>query len=147
MVAGKNGCDIVICISHCGDSEDIAFAEASEGYLDVIQSAHSHTPYDEPIVANGVIIMSTGCYAQNLGVLSLKKTESGWDWVKGETRANALNDEYAIDTTADTAEAKAYNKSVNALMGELRAPIDAAELITAKDYWPFPDYSDLLFTI
>ena len=44
-------------------------------------------------------------------------------------------------------EAKAYNKSVNNIMNELRVPIDAAELITAKDYWPFPDYSDLLFTI
>ena len=125
----EKGCDIVICISHCGDSEDVAFAEASEGYLDVIQSAHSHTPYDEPIVVNGVIIMSTGCYAQNLGVLSLKKTESGWDWVKGETRANALNDEYAIDTTADTAEAKAYNA-----MNELIKKYDA-ELVADGGYF------------
>ena len=53
----------------------------------------------------------------------------------------------AADSMHGLEEAKAYNKSVNALMGELRKPIDAAELITAKDYWPFPDYSDLLFTI
>ena len=53
----------------------------------------------------------------------------------------------AADSLSGLDEAKAYNKSVNALMSELRAPIDAAELITAKDYWPFPDYSDLLFTI
>ena len=125
----EKGCDIVICISHCGDSEDIAFAEASEGYLDVIQSAHSHTPYDEPIVVNDVIIMSTGCYAQNLGVLSLKKTESGWDWVKGETRANALNDAYAVDATADTPEAKAYN-AMNDLIGKYDA-----ELVSGDGYF------------
>ncbi|MBR6786585.1 MAG: bifunctional metallophosphatase/5'-nucleotidase [Clostridia bacterium] len=125
----EKGCDIVICISHCGDSEDVAFAEASEGYLDVIQSAHSHTPYDEPIVVNDVIIMSTGCYAQNLGVLSLKKTETGWDWVKGETRANALDDAYAVDTTADTAEAKAYNA-----MNELIKKYDA-ELVADGGYF------------
>ena len=53
----------------------------------------------------------------------------------------------AADSMHGLEEAKAYNKSVNALMSELRKPIDAAELITAKDYWPFPDYSDLLFTI
>ncbi|MBQ7107276.1 MAG: glutamine synthetase III [Clostridia bacterium] len=53
----------------------------------------------------------------------------------------------AADSMHGLEEAKAYNRSVNALMGELRKPIDAAELITAKDYWPFPDYSDLLFTI
>ncbi len=53
----------------------------------------------------------------------------------------------AADSLSGLPEAKAYNKSVNTLMSELRVPIDAAELITAKDYWPFPDYSDLLFTI
>ena len=53
----------------------------------------------------------------------------------------------AADSLSGLDEAKAYNKPVNTLMSELRAPIDAAELITAKDYWPFPDYSDLLFTI
>lgn len=106
----EKGCDIVICISHCGDSEDVAIAEASEGYLDVIQSAHSHTLYGEPITVNGVIITSTGCYAQHLGVLSLKKTESGWEWVKGETRNLDLTDAYVHDATEDTAEAKAYAK-------------------------------------
>ena len=55
------GCDIVIAISHCGDSEDQAIAAASEGYLDVIQSAHAHSVYDEPVVENGVIVFSTGC--------------------------------------------------------------------------------------
>lgn len=69
----EKGCDLVIAISHCGMEEDRATARAQEGFLDVIQNAHDHLAYDQPIVENGVIMTSTGCYAQNLGVLSLQK--------------------------------------------------------------------------
>lgn len=125
----EKGCDIVICISHCGDSEDVAIAEASEGYLDVIQSAHSHTLYAEPINVNGVIITSTGCYAQHLGVLSLKKTETGWDWIPGETRNLDLTEAYVYDAAADTAEAKAYAK-LDALVKQFDA-----ELVSGDGYF------------
>ncbi len=33
------------------------------------------------------------------------------------------------------------------LMTELRLPCDKAEVLTAKSYWPFPTYSDLLFGV
>ncbi len=33
------------------------------------------------------------------------------------------------------------------LMGELRVPCDEAETLTAKNYWPFPTYADLLFGV
>ena len=33
------------------------------------------------------------------------------------------------------------------IMSELRIPCDKAELMTAKDYWPFPTYADLLFSV
>ena len=32
-------------------------------------------------------------------------------------------------------------------MQELRAACDAAETIVSKEYWPFPTYSDLLFSV
>ena len=32
-------------------------------------------------------------------------------------------------------------------MSELRVPCDKAELLTAKSYWPFPTYADLLFSV
>ena len=32
-------------------------------------------------------------------------------------------------------------------MNELRSDCDAAEVITAKSYWPFPTYGDLLFGV
>ncbi|MBQ7601084.1 MAG: glutamine synthetase III, partial [Lachnospiraceae bacterium] len=33
------------------------------------------------------------------------------------------------------------------VMCELRVPCDQAELITAKSYWPFPSYGDILFSV
>ena len=32
-------------------------------------------------------------------------------------------------------------------MSELREPCDKAELLTAKSYWPFPTYGDILFSV
>ena len=32
-------------------------------------------------------------------------------------------------------------------MDELRIPCDKAELLTAKSYWPFPTYGDILFSV
>ncbi len=32
-------------------------------------------------------------------------------------------------------------------MGELRVPCDKAEMLTAKSYWPYPTYADLLFGV
>ena len=58
----EKSCDLVIALSHCGTEEDLAIAAASEGYLDVIQSAHAHTCFDKPLVENNVILMSSGCY-------------------------------------------------------------------------------------
>jgi len=33
------------------------------------------------------------------------------------------------------------------VMSELRVPCDKAELLTAKSYWPFPTYGDILFSV
>ena len=32
-------------------------------------------------------------------------------------------------------------------MAQLREAADSMELVVAKDYWPFPVYSDLLFSV
>ncbi|MBR2780892.1 MAG: glutamine synthetase III, partial [Eubacteriaceae bacterium] len=37
--------------------------------------------------------------------------------------------------------------SVLPKMAELRVPCDTAELLTAKSYWPFPTYGDILFSV
>ena len=50
---------------------------------------------------------------------------------------------------AEDVEAESYmiRDAVLGKMGELRAACDEAEAITAKKYWPFPTYSDLLFGV
>ena len=37
--------------------------------------------------------------------------------------------------------------SVLSKMGELRIACDSAETMTAKKFWPFPTYGDLLFSV
>lgn len=118
-------CDLVIAISHCGDGEDKVTAQNSEGYLDMIQSAHSHTPYDAPVVENGVIIFSTGSNAQNLGVISLKKAKTGWTFIPEESRTRLLTDAFdkAADDTSAPAEAfRKMSKLIAQYGQELQAP-------------------------
>ena len=44
-------------------------------------------------------------------------------------------------------EACLIRDSVLPKMAELRVPCDTAELLTAKSYWPFPTYGDILFSV
>jgi len=120
-------CDLVIAISHCGDSEDLATAAASEGYLDIIQSAHDHTRYQEPVVENGVIIFSTGCYAQNLGVLSVSRTDAGWVYNPDETYAYALTEEYDYTDENDTSAAAMAYRKLSALVAQYDEELVAAD--------------------
>ena len=53
--------------------------------------------------------------------------------------------------TAATFEGKAqaeyFRDTVKVAMDELRAPVDKAEMIVDKEFWPFPSYSELLFEV
>ncbi len=40
-----------------------------------------------------------------------------------------------------------YRDVVKAAMNELRAPIDALEMIVDKEFWPMPSYGDLIFEV
>ena len=44
-------------------------------------------------------------------------------------------------------EAEMIRDKVLPKMAELRKPVDEAETLTAKDYWPYPSYGDLLFGV
>ncbi len=44
-------------------------------------------------------------------------------------------------------KAKSYETIVLATMNELRKTADEAETLTAREYWPMPDYGELLFGI
>jgi len=45
------------------------------------------------------------------------------------------------------AESALIRDTVLPKMSELRIPCDRAELLTAKSYWPFPTYGDILFSV
>ncbi|MBQ6569380.1 MAG: glutamine synthetase III, partial [Clostridia bacterium] len=45
------------------------------------------------------------------------------------------------------AESELIRDTVLPKMSELRIPCDRAELLTAKSYWPFPTYGDILFSV
>ena len=45
------------------------------------------------------------------------------------------------------AESVVIRDDVLSAMEALRAPCDEAEALTAKAYWPFPNYADLLFSV
>ncbi len=66
----KGKTDLVVLLSHQGFQLDSALAEAVSG-VDVIVGGHSHTRLKTPRVVNGVIIVQTGAYTENLGELRL----------------------------------------------------------------------------
>ena len=53
----------------------------------------------------------------------------------------------AKDITDVTELGKYYHDKVFVSMTELRVVIDELETITAKKYWPYPSYGQLLFGI
>ncbi len=62
---------------------------------------------------------------------------------------NELEDALIMLNYAENVAAKAnlIKDNVIVSMSELRLACDEAEMITAKKYWPFPSYGDLLFSI
>lgn len=56
-----------------------------------------------------------------------------------ERKAAATDDAYT--------QARLYHDEVFATMNQLRDYVDAAEAITAEDYWPVPSYGDLIFRV
>ena len=43
--------------------------------------------------------------------------------------------------------ARYYRYTVFDLMGKLRAAVDELETITAREAWPYPGYTELLFSV
>ena len=65
--------------------------------------------------------------------------------VKADALENAL---VSLSTVQDIGEeANAIRDTILVKMSELRVVCDEAETMTAKKYWPFPTYADLLFGV
>lgn len=70
---------------------------------------------------------------------------SGAMFVKTDALEKALAKAGGLEDV--TEEAMYYKDSVIPAMAALRADADALETITAKKYWPYPSYGDLLFSV
>jgi 5'-nucleotidase/UDP-sugar diphosphatase len=76
ILKNKEKADIVICLSHSGTlpvkeySEDEKLAREIP-QIDVIISGHTHRILTQPIITGKTIIVSSGCYGENLGVLKI----------------------------------------------------------------------------
>jgi len=62
--------DLIIALTHEGVDDDSVLAMNVHG-LNVIVGGHSHTRLKKPKLVNGVIIVQTGAFCENLGVLDL----------------------------------------------------------------------------
>lgn len=77
-----NSADMIVAVSHSGTSgdgkngEDIELAKKVPE-IDVIISGHSHTTYSEPVMVGDTIIVSQGCYLENLGELTVNVKSDG----------------------------------------------------------------------
>ena len=65
--------------------------------------------------------------------------------IKTEELENALVELHNAEGIIS--EANMIRDIILAKMGELRLACDEAETVTAKKYWPFPTYGDLLFSV
>jgi glutamine synthetase len=58
-----------------------------------------------------------------------------------------LEEKLGVESADTTEHGKYYSAIVFPAMQALRAVADDLEVWTAKDYWPFPTYGDLLFSV
>ena len=114
-------------------------------------------------MAKKLIIPAISKYTKDLAKAIKLKKETGLDYGYEQevaTKLSALCSEaYRITISLeekrkdvvkikDAAEkAKAYESVVLSTMNELRKAADEAERLTAREYWPMPDYGELLFGI
>ena len=67
----------------------------------------------------------------------------------GVARAQDL--EYAVQDVKNTSDslaaARCYRDEVFTAMNELRLVVDELESSTASEYWPYPSYGEILFSV
>jgi 5'-nucleotidase/UDP-sugar diphosphatase len=81
----KEGCDVIICLSHSGivkdkngnwTGEDVKLAKKVKG-IDMIISGHTHTLLDKPLIVKGIPIVQVGCNGRFIGKAELIVSKDG----------------------------------------------------------------------
>lgn len=65
------GADLVLVLSHLGYPQDLALAGRVDG-IDVILSGHTHNRLEAPVLANGALVIQSGCHGSFVGRLDLE---------------------------------------------------------------------------
>ena len=78
--------------------------------------------------------------------MSRQKRKKVGNYAYGKNCGRRKNESYRYKRQKNK-KAKAYESIVLATMNELRKTCDEAEKLTAREYWPMPDYGELLFGI
>ena len=132
----ENYCKTVIIeASTMADMAKTQIAPAVEGYAaEVAKSAAAKKALDASLACS-----------YELGVV--KKLSALTDRIAG--KVEELEDALLFLQKAEDifAQSAMIRDSVLVKMGELRVACDEAETITAKSWWPYPTYADLLFSV
>jgi 5'-nucleotidase / UDP-sugar diphosphatase len=139
QLRGPEKADIVILISHCGESEDRRLAREVPG-IDVIVGAHSHTrlPQGEmvwwsdelkPDEANGTVIVQTGQWGAELGRLDLLLDKNA----AGKWRV-ARYQEHLIPVTSETPDDPAVAAVLDSLWAPYAAKYDEVLATATADF-------------
>lgn len=126
---------VVIEASTMADMAKTQIAPAVEGYAaDVAKSAAAKKALDASLACS-----------YELGVV--KKLSALTDRIAG--KVEELEDALLFLQKCEDifAQSAMIRDSVLVKMGELRVACDEAETITAKSWWPYPTYADLLFSV
>jgi len=119
----KQGCDIVICLSHSGiekddkgnwAGEDVDLAKKTDD-IDIIISGHTHTMLEKPLMINNTLVVQTGSYGKYLGKLELEHKEgkpdmTGYELI--EIDDNVQGDRYvqeAVNVQKELISEKLYD--------------------------------------
>jgi 2',3'-cyclic-nucleotide 2'-phosphodiesterase (5'-nucleotidase family) len=63
--------ELVVVLSHLGFPQDVSLARSVVG-IDVIVSGHTHNRLETPVVADGALIIQSGCHGSFVGRLDLE---------------------------------------------------------------------------
>lgn len=121
----EQGCTYIICLAHLGIGDHYApdssvdVAEHVKG-IDLIVDGHSHTELKDGLEVGDTLIVSTGCYLKNIGVVTLQN---------GKAKAELISD-YDKKDRAITDLCSSYIETVTTILssmviGETEVPLDA----------------------
>lgn len=132
----KEAPDFIICLSHGGTEkgkgEDYELAKAVDG-IDLIVSGHTHTTLAEPIVVNSTPIVSCGPYTQNLGSITLVKTNVD-SYTYEDYKLIPIDDSIRADREMETLAERFKQKVDSSYLSDYNMSYDGVLTVAESDF-------------